>query len=218
MKTRAILLTATLGSLALAGCVDPYAYPNDPNGRTKTGAITGAIIGGVLGANTNGGNKFASTAVGAATGAAIGGLIGHTLDQQAADLRASLGDGRIQIINEGSYLRVVMPQDILFATDSTAVNADLTRELGIVAQNLLHYPDSRIEVVGHTDNTGTASYNQDLSQRRAAAVASILRDDGVPSARIIAYGRGEDMPVTTNLTPEGRAQNRRVEILIRPNA
>ncbi len=71
-------------------------------------------------------------------------------------------------------------------------------------------------MIGHTDNTGTAAYNQDLSQRRASSVASVLRDSGVPGARIAAYGRGEDQPVASNLTPEGRAQNRRVEIIIRP--
>jgi outer membrane protein OmpA-like peptidoglycan-associated protein len=70
--------------------------------------------------------------------------------------------------------------------------------------------------VGHTDNTGTAAYNQDLSQRRAVSVANVLRDAGVPSGRISAYGRGEDQPIATNLSPDGRAQNRRVEIIIRP--
>ena len=90
--------------------------------------------------------------------------------------------------------------------------------LGKVADNLMNYPDSTVTVVGHTDNTGAAAYNQDLSQRRADAVANVLRDAGVRASRLIAYGRGESQPIATNLTAEGRAQNRRVEIHIQPNA
>ena len=76
--------------------------------------------------------------------------------------------------------------------------------------------DTRIEVIGHTDNTGSAAFNQDLSQRRASSVANVLRDSGVPSNRLVTFGRGEEQPIASNLTPEGRAQNRRVEIIIRP--
>ena len=94
--------------------------------------------------------------------------------------------------------------------------AGLTADLRTVAASLLKYPNSRIEVIGHTDNTGTVAYNQDLSQRRAVSVAGVLRESGVPGGRLSAYGRGEDQPVASNLTPEGRAQNRRVEIIIRP--
>jgi outer membrane protein OmpA-like peptidoglycan-associated protein len=109
-----------------------------------------------------------------------------------------------------------MPQDLLFAVDSAAVRPDLRADLSAVASSLLRYPNSRIEVIGHTDNTGAAAYNQDLSQRRAVSVAGVLREGGVPGARIAAFGRGEDQPIASNLTPEGRAQNRRVEIIIRP--
>ena len=93
---------------------------------------------------------------------------------------------------------------------------DLRSDLNTVASSLLKYPNSRIEIIGHTDNTGSAAYNQDLSQRRAVSVASVLRESGVPGGRIAAYGRGEDQPIASNLTPEGRAKNRRVEIIIRP--
>jgi outer membrane protein OmpA-like peptidoglycan-associated protein len=109
-----------------------------------------------------------------------------------------------------------MPQDLLFATDSASVRPDLTYDLKTVAASLLKYPNSRIEVIGHTDNTGSAAYNQDLSQRRAVSVANVLRESGVPNGRMAAFGRGEDEPIATNLTAEGRAQNRRVEIIIRP--
>jgi outer membrane protein OmpA-like peptidoglycan-associated protein len=110
-----------------------------------------------------------------------------------------------------------MPEDLLFAVDSDRVSASLQDDLGALANNLRRYPDSVVEVVGHTDNTGTAAYNQDLSSRRAGAVASILISNGVSAGRVRAYGRGEDQPIASNLTVAGRAQNRRVDITIRPN-
>ena len=93
---------------------------------------------------------------------------------------------------------------------------DLSQDIRALANNLLNYPNSTIQVVGHTDNAGTAAYNQDLSQRRAFAVSQVLQGNGVPGGRISAFGRGEDQPIASNLTPDGRAQNRRVEITIRP--
>ena len=111
-----------------------------------------------------------------------------------------------------------MPQDILFALDSAAVRSDLRRDLGVVAGNLQAYPNSTISIEGHTDNTGPANYNRILSQRRANAVADILVNNGVTPARLYAVGRGENEPVASNLSATGRAQNRRVEIVIRPNA
>lgn len=121
-------------------------------------------------------------------------------------------------MNHGSYLQVVLPEGILFSTDSAAVSGIAQNDLYAVARNLNEYPNSRVEVVGHTDNTGSASYNMDLSQRRAQSVAGILTAGGVAGSRIVAVGRGEDQPVASNATEQGRAQNRRVEILIRPNS
>ncbi len=214
MKTPLILASA--GLLALTACVDPNAYPSDPNARTRNGAIIGGLVGAVTGAAVSGdGDELKGAIVGGALGAGGGALIGADLDRQAAELRGSLNSD-ISVTNTGEYLIVNMPQDLLFATDSASLRSDLTRDINAVAASLLKYPNSRIEVIGHTDNTGSAAYNQDLSQRRAVAVSEVLRNSGVPSGRIAAYGRGEDVPITSNLTPEGRAQNRRVEIIIRP--
>jgi outer membrane protein OmpA-like peptidoglycan-associated protein len=210
MMMKTPLFLAAASALALTACVDPNAYPNDPNARAKNGAIIGGLIGAATGIATAGdGDELKGAIVG-------GALIGSDLDRQAAELRGSL-NSNISVTNAGDYLIVNMPQDLLFATDSATVRSDLTADLRTVASSLLRYPNSRIEVIGHTDNTGTAAYNQDLSQRRAVAVSGVLRDNGVPGARLAAYGRGEDQPVASNLTPEGRAQNRRVEIIIRPN-
>jgi outer membrane protein OmpA-like peptidoglycan-associated protein len=208
------LLLATLGAMTLAGCVSPTT---EDNKRARTGAVTGALIGGALGATRNGDDKLVKAAVGAALGAAIGGAIGSSLDAQAAELRNNIGDSRVSVTNTGSELIVNLPQDILFATDSATLRGDLTQDLRAVANSLLNYPDSTVEVIGHTDNTGAAAYNQDLSQRRANSVAAILRANGVRAGRLVAYGRGEDQPVASNLSEAGRAQNRRVEIIIRPN-
>jgi outer membrane protein OmpA-like peptidoglycan-associated protein len=214
--TKTPLLLAAASLLALTACVDPNAYPDDPNARAKQGAIIGGLTGAVVGAATSrDGDELKGAIIGGALGAGGGAIIGADLDRQAAELRGSLSSN-ISVTNMGDYLVVNMPQDLLFPTDSANLRPDLRSDLNAVAASLLKYPNSRIEVIGHTDNTGTAAYNQDLSQRRASSVASVLRDNGVPGARIAAYGRGEDQPVASNLTPEGRAKNRRVEIIIRP--
>ncbi|WP_420862383.1 OmpA family protein [Algirhabdus cladophorae] len=207
---------------ALTACTEP-AYlnnPDDPNRQTKNGAIIGGLVGATAGiiAGDDGGERRRGAAIGAIVGATGGGLIGARLDQQEADLRASIGNNNVGIVNTGSELIVTMPQDILFAVDSAALRPDLARDLGALAQNLQAYPDSTVDILGHTDNTGDAGYNQGLSQRRAQAVADVLVNNGISSIRLRAIGRGEDAPIASNLTPEGRAQNRRVEIVIRPNA
>ncbi len=215
MSMKIPVALATAGALILAGCADPGASGES---RARQGAIAGAILGGFTGLATRPGgtDPLLAGAAGAVIGAAVGGAVGTALDRQAADLRRDVGNPDIGIVNTGSELVVTMPQDILFATDSAAVRPDLQADLRAVARNLLAYPDTRVEVVGHTDNTGSALYNQDLSQRRASAVAAVLIGAGVPASRVVAVGRGEDMPVATNLTPEGRARNRRVELIIRP--
>jgi outer membrane protein OmpA-like peptidoglycan-associated protein len=212
LKTPMILLA--LGAVTLVGCVAPTT---EDNRRTNTGAVAGALLGGALGATSNGDDKLLKTVVGAGIGAAIGGAIGATLDQQAADLRNSIGNDRVSVTNTGSELIVNLPQDILFATDSATLRGDLTQDLRAVARNLMNYPNSTIQVIGHTDSTGSAAYNQDLSQRRAQSVAGVLVANGVPGGRVVAIGRGEDQPIASNYTEAGKAQNRRVEIIIRPN-
>ncbi len=215
MKSRVLL--GMCGVLALSACeVDPNAYPDDPNRRAKNGALIGALSGAVLGAAVADDNQTQGALIGAGVGALTGAAIGNDLDKQAAELRQSLNTN-VGVTNFGDYLVVNMPQDLLFAVDSATLRPDLTADIRTVASSLLRYPNSAIEVVGHTDNTGSAAYNQDLSQRRAVSVAEVLRASGVPGGRISTYGRGEDAPIATNQTPQGQAQNRRVEIIIRPN-
>jgi outer membrane protein OmpA-like peptidoglycan-associated protein len=211
-------LTAALAAtLALAACA-PADYSDPTRDRTREGAISGALVGGIIGyARGDDDNRLASTILGAGVGAVAGGAIGSALDRQAAELRASLGNPDVGIVNTGSALVVTMPQDILFDVDSTAIRPALRTDLMTVARHLQLYPDSMVSVVGHTDSTGSALYTPTLSERRALAVMTVLRDGGVPSARLVATGRGEDEPIASNLTDAGRALNRRVEIVIRPN-
>lgn len=216
MSLRTPILLASVAVLGLAAC-DPFPQGSPDNQRTRTGAATGALIGGLLGATSNSSERPLATVAGAAAGAIIGGAIGQSLDRQAQELRAQTS-GNIGVVNAGDRLVVTMPQDLLFATDSAAVRPDLQADLRAVAANLRQYPDRRVEVIGHTDSTGDAGYNRDLSARRASAVASVLIGAGVASSSIVTIGQGEDAPIASNLTPEGRAQNRRVEIIIRPGA
>ena len=217
-----LLSSALAGSalLILSGCVTPESAANSkPGDNTTAGTIMGGLIGAIAGMEMSSkGDRKKGAIVGAIVGAAAGNAIGQTLDEQAADLRRDLNNNQVNVTNTGSELIVTMPQDILFALDSAAVRSDLRRDLGVVAGNLQAYPNSTISIEGHTDNTGTANYNRILSQRRANAVADILMNNGVPPARLYAVGRGENEPVASNLSVTGRAQNRRVEIVIRPNA
>ncbi|MCO8144036.1 OmpA family protein [Rhodovulum tesquicola] len=218
MQAKTPLILAAAGALALAACTPTTTDTGDPRQRTKEGALLGAGLGAVTGMIvTDGGKRDKRDAlVGAAVGAAAGAAIGSGLDRQAAELRRDFSSDEIRVVNTGSELVVTMPQGILFATDSAAVRSDLQADLRVLSRSLNQYPNSTVDVIGHTDNTGSASYNQDLSSRRAGSVAAVLTGAGVDPRRIRAYGRGEEQPVASNLTPEGRAQNRRVEIVIRP--
>lgn len=207
----ALAAVAALG--LLAACADPYSDIN----RTQAGAITGGLLGAMIGASSGGGNRTAATIAGAGIGAIAGAGIGAALDRQAAELRAQLGSD-VDVRNTGSEIIVTLPQDILFATDSAVLRPDLRRDLQTIAANLQRHPDSTIFVTGHTDSTGTMAHNQRLSERRADAVAAVLIESGVPARRIVARGQGQTQPVASNETAAGRAQNRRVEITIRPTA
>ena len=218
MFFRLPVIAALGGLLALGACTDPGGLndPNDPNRNRNQGVLLGAGLGALVG-NLAGGDTEATMA-GAVVGGLAGGLVGNELDKQERDLRASLGNDNVTINNTGDRLIVTLPQDILFATDSTSVNPALRDDLAALAQNVNIYQNSTLQVVGHTDSDGEAAYNQQLSERRAQAVGSILLSNGVPQQRLQTFGRGESQPVASNLSAAGKAQNRRVEIVILPNA
>ncbi|ETX28526.1 OmpA family protein [Roseivivax isoporae] len=221
IRARSSLLLSSAALLVLSACADTALNdPNNPRRNTQSGALIGAGLGAAAGAilGNDPEERRANAAAGALVGAGAGALVGNELDKQAAELRNQVGNSQIDVRNTGDRLVVTLPQNILFATDSTQVSPSIQGDLAAVAGNLRQYPNQTIQVIGHTDNTGDASYNYDLSQRRAQAVSGILISNGVSANRVRAIGRGEDQPVASNLTPEGRQQNRRVEIVILPNA
>ena len=221
MKKLCILQTLVGAVLLLAsGCVTPEIATNSkPGDNTTAGTVMGGLIGAIAGMKlSSDGDRGKGAIIGAIVGAGAGNMIGRNLDQQAADLRQDLNNDQMVITNTGAELIVTMPQDILFALDSASVRSGLRRDLGVVANNLQAYPNSTVKILGHTDNSGSASYNETLSQRRADTVTNILINNGVKAVRLQALGRGEDDPIENNLTAEGRAKNRRVEIIIRPNS
>ncbi len=210
-------LIAALGIVALlSACTDPASLdPTKADKNMKTGLGVGALLGAGLGAII-GDNSAKGALIGAAVGAAAGGIIGDQLDKQAAEIRAQLANDGITVKAENGRLIVTLPEDITFATDSATVRPSLRSDLNKVAANLVKYDKSDVQVIGHTDNRGEAAYNQALSERRANSVADILQAGGVSYTRITMVGRGEDEPIASNLTPEGMARNRRVEIIVIP--
>jgi len=213
-KTIALALASTL---ALSAC-EEITDPNNPQRNTQTGAIVGAGIGALIGiaAGDTVAERQRGALIGAALGGGLGAIGGRSLDQQEAELRQQMG-GNIGIVNTGEQLIVTLPQDILFATGSATLTGSLQNDLFALAANINRFPNTTINVIGHTDNVGSANFNQGLSNRRAQAVASVLLNGGVAGSRVRAFGRGENAPIATNLTAEGRQQNRRVEIIIIPN-
>ncbi len=217
MRIKTSIVLGVAGIMTLSACAtDPSQYPGTEGNRTQEGAIAGAALGGLIGAVTGEGNRGDDIVRGAVIGGVAGAVTGNIMDRQAAELRNNFDDSRIQVIRSGDNLIVRMPEAILFATDSAALNPQLRSDLFVLADSLNKYPQSVVTVTGHTDNTGSAGYNQDLSERRASSVASVLRTGGVSSSRIRVVGAGENSPIATNQTAQGRAQNRRVDITISP--
>lgn len=218
MNFRKFPLVLAASSMMVVAACDP-AGPN-ANQNAQQGAIIGALGGAAVGAIANRDDsrrdRNRAALIGAALGAGAGAAIGNNLDKQAEELRRSLRSD-VGVSNNGSNLVVVLSQDLLFATNSTAVSGVSQNELLTVANSLNRYPNSTVNVIGHTDNVGDAAFNQDLSERRARAVASILLNGGVASSRVRAIGAGENQPIASNLNAAGRQMNRRVEIIITPN-
>ena len=214
-----VLSAGLCSALVLGACTDPgkLTVQNDPNQNAKQGALLGGLIGAGVGAIANDSNPGLGALAGAAVGAAGGGLIGNQLDRQAAELRQQLANDGITIVNAGDRLIVTVPNDITFDTDSSTVRPALRSDLVRVGQNLVNYPNSNVQIIGHTDSDGEAAYNLRLSERRANAVADILQANGVSYSRITTVGQGENNPIASNLTAEGKAQNRRVEIVVVPS-
>lgn len=206
-KTRFLTAAALI---ALAGCTYDTGAPNRPANGALIGGLTGAALGNAIGDDSK------STIIGGIAGAAIGGAIGQSMAQQERELDQQLAGSGARVTNTGNALRVILPEDVTFPTGSAVVNAGFRPALRDVARSLRAHPYSTVQVVGHTDNVGTAAFNRQLSLDRASAVARILVAEGVNGGRVTYAGRGLSEPIATNGTAQGRAMNRRVEIVITP--
>jgi outer membrane protein OmpA-like peptidoglycan-associated protein len=182
----------------------------------------GALIGGGAGAGVGAviGNQTGSTARGAIIGAVVGGLagtiIGNQMDQQAKGIQQTVVGATVERVGEG--IQVTFASGLLFDFDAAQILPAAAQNLRNLAASLNQYPNTNVLIVGHTDASGTADYNQALSERRAQAASDFLVSQGVSASRLRTIGRGEMEPVATNATDAGRAQNRRVEVAIYANA
>lgn len=198
----------------ISGCttVNPYT------GQTQTAKSTwGTAIGAATGAIIGSRSSSEGALIGALAGGAVGGGIGYYLDVQAAELRAELASTGVQVVESDDNIRLIMPGNITFKTDSADINASFYPVLNSVAKVLNKYNKTTVLVSGHTDSTGSADYNLNLSRERAQSVADYLAGQGVKTSRFEVIGMGSSNPIASNTTANGRSLNRRVEIKIIPN-
>ena len=212
--------------LLVAGSLAACQTPTDPlTGKPQVnntaagagiGAITGAVAGLLIAKNKSGGDQRKAALIGAGVGALVGGGVGNYMDQQEAELRSQLQASGVSVSRDGDQIILNLPSNITFATDQDQLNAGFLPVLGSVAIVLNKYPRTLLDIDGHTDDQGSEQYNQALSERRAISVAQYLGSRGIDQRRLLVVGFGETRPIASNATPEGRAQNRRVEIRISP--
>lgn len=211
------LSALALTTAILVGCqtTDPYTREAKTSNTAK-GAGIGALAGGIAGALINKDDRGKGAVIGAALGAGVGGGIGHYMDQQEARLRQTLQGSGVSVTRVGDTIVLNMPGNITFDTDRAEIQSDFYSVLDSVGLVLQEFDQTRLQVSGHTDSTGSREYNQELSLRRARSVAQYLLSRGIAAERIDSVGFGEDRPIADNNTASGRAQNRRVEIEIVP--
>ncbi len=213
-----LTLAAVLVAL-VSGCASQNPYDNQgSSGVSKTAKYggLGALAGAVAGAAINHDDRGKGALIGAAVAGAAGAGYGYYVDKQEAELRRSMQGTGVQVERQGDTLQLIMPGNITFATDSADIASSFYSPLNNLAASFRQYNQNSIEVVGHTDSTGNHAYNMSLSQRRAQSVANYLMAQGVDASRVSTRGAGPDQPVASNATVEGRAQNRRVEVTLRP--
>ena len=210
MKTlRHFSLILALFGIILSGC--------STMNRSQKGAVIGSAGGAAIGSVI--GRTLGNTAMGAIIGATVGGVtgavIGRKMDQQAEEMKRVLGDAEVR--REGEGIVAEFKERVLFAFNKADLASQAQANLDKLNNVLKRYPDTNIEIIGHTDSKGTDAYNRSLSQRRAVSVSNYLKSNGISSSRLKTRGMGESDPVASNETEEGRASNRRVEFVITAN-
>ena len=215
------LVIAVMAAAVMSGCASQNPYTDQgqaSGGVSKTakygglGALAGAVAGAAIDHNHRGKGALIGAA---AVGAAAAGY-GYYADRQEAALRESMANTGVEVQREGDQIKLIMPGNITFATDSASISPSFYKPLNDLAGSFKQFNQNTIEVVGFTDSTGSRQHNMDLSQRRAQAVSSYLTSQGVDPSRVSARGLGPDQPIASNADTNGRAQNRRVEVNLKP--
>lgn len=208
-KFRNVMVILLCAAMVLPGCSSMK--------RSTKGAVIGATAGGAMGGviGRASGNAGLGAIIGATVGGATGAVIGRQMDKQAAEIENTVPDAKVERVGEG--IIVEFSSNVLFGFDQSDLTADAQPTLDKLVDILNKYPDTDIELQGHTDDTGTEKYNQTLSEKRARSVDNYLEKQGIATSRIKIKGFGETIPKYDNATDSGRAQNRRVEFLITAN-
>ncbi|WP_200974151.1 OmpA family protein [Echinicola sp. 20G] len=208
MKTLKSVLGIVLSTAILFGCAD---WSNTGKGAAIGGGAGGAI-GGLIGSKK--GNTAAGAVIGAAVGGAAGAAIGKYMDKQAKEME-ELEDAKVERVGEG--IQLTFDSGILYGFDSYQLTPEAQENVMKLAKILNDYPDTNIMIDGHTDSKGSEDYNQELSVKRANSVANYLKMQGIDGVRLTTVGHGESMPIASNDSDAGRAENRRVEVAITAN-
>jgi outer membrane protein OmpA-like peptidoglycan-associated protein len=215
-KNQLITLSLMAAMLPLSACVTDPTTGQRTISKAALGGVGGALGGYLLGDLIGGRSDRTEKIVGAGIGALAGAGVGYYMDEQERKLRQQTAGTGINVIRDGDNLVLDMPSEVTFGLDSANIDAGFRNTLDQVASTLTQYEKTYVDVMGHTDSTGSDAYNQSLSERRASAVASYLTSRGVQSARLATRGYGESQPKASNLDEAGRAANRRVEIRLVP--
>ncbi|MCJ2372760.1 OmpA family protein [Pseudomonas sp. RGM 3321] len=220
--SRRLIIVATAVAM-LSGCATSNPYDNQgqaqsSGGMSKTAKYggLGALAGAVAGAAIDHNNRGKGALIGAAVAGAASAGYGYYADKQEAALRASMANTGVEVQRQGDQIKLIMPGNITFATDSSAIASSFYSPLNNLANSLKQFDQNNIEIVGYTDSTGSRQHNMDLSQQRAQSVATYLTSQGVDQSHLSVRGAGPDQPIASNADVNGRAQNRRVEVNLKP--
>jgi outer membrane protein OmpA-like peptidoglycan-associated protein len=212
------ILAFAVATVGLGGCMtyDPYTGEEKTSSATK-GSIIGALGGAAIGAATSSkSDRGKGALIGAAGGAAIGGGIGYYMDKQEAQLRRKLEGSGVRVVRNGDQIELIMPGNITFDLNQSSIKPSFVDTLDSVSLVLKEFDKTIIQIEGHTDSSGSNSYNQLLSERRASSVRDFLLNQGIEPKRTRAVGYGERYPLASNDNAAGREQNRRVELTLVP--
>ncbi|QEZ89848.1 OmpA family protein [Aliarcobacter cibarius] len=227
-----VILTSAIAVSMLTGCASSMNTGNqtfDNNQNAIIGTTVGAIAGVVLGNNIGGGSKSRNKVIGGLAGAAIGGAVGYSLDKQAKEVAQSLNtdvnnnpnaqmdpNQDLIVSNTDKYVKIMFRDDMMFEVNSANPTYSASQKISKLNTVLKNYPNTLVQVVGHTDNSGKHAYNQKLSEQRASNVGNIIYSNGVPN-QIFSRGCSFDKPIVANSSKENMALNRRVEVYLYPN-